>query len=85
MSVRGFVVVFMAILVALLVVAAQLAYHPSNHRNRPNYLTLTPISAWTVATDDEMDNERLQDDTTDDKYISLFPNHPDHPDYKGPK
>ena len=73
--------VFLLVLVALLYCAAQLAFHPNNYRtHRGQYLV--PISGWTVNAD-EGTGDWYHDDNVDEKYISLFPNHPDHPDYKG--
>lgn len=91
MSHAGIIVVLFATLVALLVVSAQLSYSPDNTRSgRENTQYLVPVSSWTMDLEDgewyENDGENHQFNGDDDgKYVSKFSNHPDSPDFKGPR
>lgn len=84
MSHTGIIVVLFATLVALLVVSAQLSYSPDNTRSgRENTQYLVPVSSWTMDLEDGEWYENGDDD--DGKYVSKFSNHPDSPDFKGPR
>ena len=91
MSHAGIIVVLFATLVALLVVSAQLSYSPDNTRSgRENTQYLVPVSSWTMDLEDgewyENDGENHPFNGDDDgKYVSKFSNHPDSPDFKGPR
>lgn len=91
MSHTGIIVVLFATLVALLVVSAQLSYSPDNTRSgRENTQYLVPVSSWTMDLEDgewyENDGENHPFNGDDDgKYVSKFSNHPDSPDFKGPR
>lgn len=83
MSHTGIIVVLFATLVALLVVSAQLSYSPDNTRSgRENTQYLVPVSSWTM---DLEDGEWYENGDDDGKYVSKFSNHPDSPDFKGPR
>lgn len=71
-----FAALFLSILGLLVFAASQLSNHPSNIRARDTSSYLVPVNGWTVNAE-EGAGDWYNDEDTDDKYIELFPNHPD--------